>query len=94
MKRNEFIDFCNLNENTWQKFIKKSNGLDKDWTRREKLARADLIIQQKRSSGETNNRAIVTAIVDSTGVNRTTACKWLKHWISHHEPDVKIDDFI
>ena len=87
MKRNEFIDFCRLDENAWQKFMKENDygPPEKSWKRREKLARADLIIQQKKDSGETNNRKIVTAIVDSTGVSRKTACSWLKQWVSHHE---------
>lgn len=92
MKRNEFIEFCRLDENAWQKFMKEtSDGPKKSWNRREKLARTDIIIQQKRETGE-SNRKIVTAIVDATGVSRATACKWLKQWISHHEPDTKTDD--
>ena len=94
MKRNEFIDFCrsddNFNENLWHKFMKatdeKAEGPSvPQWKRREKMARADLIIKQKKESGETNKRKIVTAVVDATGVSRHTAHGWVAHWMQHHE---------
>lgn len=89
MKRNEFRDFCNrLDENMWNRFLTKEdeeNPGEKKWSRREKMARADLIIQQKHSEG-LSKRQIVTAVVDATSVSRRTACQWLKHWLDHHAP--------
>jgi hypothetical protein len=91
MKRHEFTEFCRLDENMWHKFMTDESEEDgtpkKKWKRREKMARADLIIQQKKESGETSNRKIVTAIVAATGVSRKTACGWLNHWLTHHEPE-------
>ena len=93
MKRNEFIEFCSkdelLTENLWHKFMsaEETEGPpQKKWKRREKMARADLIIQQKREAGETSKRKIVTAVVAATGVSRKCACGWVNHWIQHHEP--------
>lgn len=90
MKRNEFIEFCRLDENMWHKFMKADEEAEgppqKKWSRREKMARADLIIQQKREAGETSKRKIVTAIVSSTGVSRKTACGWVNQWMAHHDP--------
>jgi hypothetical protein len=93
MKPNEFREFCRLDENMWQKFMsdEQSEGPpQKKWKRREKMARADLIIQQKREEG-LGKRKIVTAIVGATGVSRKTACQWLNHWIKQHEPEVALD---
>jgi hypothetical protein len=90
MRRNEFIEFVRLDENMWHRFMSADEGEEgpqKKWTRREKMARADLIISQKRKEGVTSKRKIVTAVVDSTGVSRKTACAWVNHWIAHHEPN-------
>lgn len=94
MRRNEFIEFCRqeeaLNENMWHKFMKADEESEgppqKKWSRREKMARADLIIQQQKDQGVTSKRKIVTAIVASTGVSRKTACGWVNQWMQHHEP--------
>jgi hypothetical protein len=89
MRRNEFRDFCNrLDENMWNRFLTKEddeNPGQKKWSRREKMARADLVIQQKSSEGLTK-RQIVTAVVDATNVSRRVACQWVKHWYDHHSP--------
>lgn len=89
MKRNEFIEFCRLDENMWHKFMTDEDlegKPQKKWKRREKMARADLLISQQKEAGVTSKRKIVTAIVNATGVSRKTACGWVNHWIQHHEP--------
>jgi hypothetical protein len=58
----------------------------KKWKRREKMARADLIISQLKENGETSKRKMVTAIVNATGVSRRVACGWVNHWMQHHQP--------
>jgi hypothetical protein len=87
MERNEFIEFCRLDENIWNRFMTDETvegPPQKKWKRREKMARADLIISQKHAAGE-SKRKIVTAVVDATGVSRQTACGWVNHWLEKHQ---------
>jgi hypothetical protein len=90
MKRNEFIEFCRLDENIWNKFMdeesEEGSPAQPSWKHREKMARADLIIKQQREAGETNRKKIVSAVVAATGVSRKTASGWISHWDQHHTP--------